>query len=318
MDIENAIKAVKPDLSETTLKKYIGFIKKLHNLVTNTDEFKVSKNLKIINKDMSFLDDYDKVNNVLQSINPANRKNYYSVILILLDDKKDTDLYKKYEKDKQLNNLFLKTKKEDITQVNSETQQEKIISLEEYDKLIELTGKDEKYRMDNLIFKILKYYPIRNEVGSFKLITLEMFNKHIKDDIELKDNYLVIGKRKILMYRTNYKTANKYGNIENEIVQKDLKKSIRDYINEFNKGEGDYFFLNSNDEPYSNDALSLRLANTSNKLIGTKLSTSSIFKILLANKEGSTKEITDNIIKMSKIRPTNAETVIQNYVYEKK
>jgi len=308
MDIENTIKQVKANLSATTLKKYIGFVKKLHKLITNEDEV----------KDISFLDDYDKVDVVLKTIKPPNRKNYYTVILILLNDKKDTELYEKYNKDKMENNLFLKNQKEDINVVNSATQQEKVISIEEYDKLIELTGKDEKYKMDHLIFKILRYYPIRNEVGSFKMITLDMFNKHKKYDIKLKDNYLVIGKRKIIMFRTKYKTANKYGNLENEIVQTDLKKSIRDYIYHFNKGEGQYFFLNSNDEPYSNDALSLRLANTSNKFIETKLSTSSIFKILLANKKGSTKEITDYITEMSKIRPTDPKTIMQNYVYEKK
>jgi len=309
MNIAETINQVKPNLSQSTATKYVGFIKKLHKLVTNEDEI----------KDISFLDDYDKVNKVLQSIKEANRKNYYTVILILLNDKKDTDLYEKYNKDKMENNLFLKNKKEDINVVNSETQQDKVISIEEYDKLIAETGKEEKYKMDNLIFKILRYYPIRNEVGSFKMITLEMYNK-IKNDenFALTYNYLVIGKRKIMMFRTKYKTANKYGNLENEIKEKDLKKSIRDYIYHFNKGENQYFFLNSNDEPYSNDALSLRLANTSNKFIGTKLSTSSIFKILLANKKGSTKEITDYITEMSKIRPTDPKTIIQNYVYEKK
>ena len=309
MDIENTIKQVKPDLSQSTLKKYVGFIKKLYKLVTNEDEV----------KDASFLEDYDKVDKVLKTINPPNLKNYYTVILILLDDKKDTELYEKYNKDKMENNLFLKNKKEDINQINSETQQDKVIDLQEYDKLIAETGIDPKYRMDNLIFKILRYYPIRNEIASFKFIGLEMFNK-IKndDDIKLKDNYLVIGKRKIMMFRTKYKNANKHGNLENEIVQKDLKKSIRDYVNDFNKGEGDYFFLNTNDKPYSNDTLSLRLANTSNKFIGTKLSTSSIFKILLANKKGSMKEHTDYIVKMSKIRPTEPNTVMQNYVYNKK
>lgn len=308
MDIENSIKQVKPNLSPTTLKKYVGFVKKLNKLVTNTDEV----------KDVSFLNDFESVDKVLKTIKPPNRKNYYSVILILLDDKKDTDIYEKYNKDKMQNNLFLKNQKEDINVINSATQQEKVISIEEYDKLIAETDTDPKYKMDNLIFKILRYYPIRNEVGSFKLIGLDMFNKHKKYDIKLKDNYLVIGKRKILMFRTNYKTANKYGNLENEIKETDLKKSIRDYIYHFNKGEGQYFFLNSNDEPYSNDTLSLRLANTSNKKIGTKLSTSSIFKILLANKKGSTKEITDYITEMSKIRPTDPKTIMQNYVYEKK
>ena len=217
------------------------------------------------------------------------------------------------------NNLFLKNQKEDINVINSISQQEKVISIEEYDKLIELTDADPKYIMDHLIFKILRYYPIRNEVASFKLIGLEMYNK-IKNDenFKLKDNYLVIGKRKIMMYRTNYKTANKYGNLENEIKEKDLKKSIRNYIYHFNKGENQYFFLNSNGEAYSNDTISLRLANTSNKIIGTKLSTSSIFKILLANKKGSTKEITDYIVNMSRIRPTDSKTVMQNYVYQKK
>lgn len=309
MNIAETINQVKPNLSQSTATKYVGFIKKLHKLVTNEDEI----------KDISFLDDYDKVNKVLQSIKEANRKNYYTVILILLNDKKDTDIYEKYNKDKMENNLFLKNKKEDINQVNSETQQDKVISLEEYDKLIAETAKDPKYRMDNLIFKILRYYPIRNEVGSFKMITLEMYNK-IKNDenFDLNYNYLVIGKRKIMMFRKYYKTRSKYGNLENEIVQRDLKKSIRDYIYDFNKAEGDYFFLNTNDKPYSNDALSLRLANTSNKFIGTKLSTSSIFKILLASKKGSTKEITDYITEMAKIRPTDPKTVIQNYVYEKK
>lgn len=308
MNIENIIALVKPNLSPTTVKKYMGFVKKLNKLVSNEDEV----------KDTNFLDDYDKINEVLQSIKEANRKNYYTIILILLDDKKDTELYEKYNKAKMQNNLFLKTKKEDINVVNSQTQQDKIISIEEYDKLIELTNKDPKYKMDNLIFNILRYYPIRNEIGSFKLIGLEMYNKHKKSDIELKENFIVIGKRKIIMYRTNYKTANKYGNIENDIVERDLKKSIRDYVNDFNKGEGDYFFLNNNNEAYSHDAISLRLANTSNKFIGVKLSSSSIFKILLANKKGSTKEITDYIVNMSRIRPTDPKTVLQNYVYEKK
>ena len=164
--------------------------------------------------------------------------------------------------------------------------------------------------MDNLIFAILKEFPFRNEIGSFKYFTLKDFNKQ-----KLKVNSIVIGSKRMFFFRNNYKTHKSFGDIINNITNTKLKNKIKKYIKTNEINSGDFIFTNNKNEAYSNDAISLRLANTSNKFINVKLSTSSIFKILLANKSGSTKEITDYINIMSKMRPTDSTTVIDNYVY---
>lgn len=303
MDIQKLIIEKKPNLSQTTIKKYIGFINKLHKSITGNDNI----------KDIKFLNDKDKVDKYLNTLQPANKKNYYTIILILLNE--NTDLYKSYENDKKQNNYDLVQKKQNKDVVNSETQQDKVIDMSEYDKLIDLLKDKDEYYQEYIMFSILKHYPIRNEIGSFKYYTLKEFNK-IKDK---NDNYLVIGTKTMFMFRTKYKTHKNYGDLKTIIEDKNLKKIINRYIiyllHNRNLKQGDNLFVNTNGNPYTNDTLSLRLANVSNKFIGVKLSTSSIFKILLANKEGNIKDNTDYIIDMSKIRPTDPSTIIQNYVY---
>lgn len=307
MDIQKRIIEKKPNLSETTIKKYIGFINKLYKSVSNDNN-----NI----KDIKFLNDKDKVDKYLNTLQPSNKKNYYTIILILLNE--NTDLYKSYENDKKQNNYDLVQKKQNKDVVNSEKQQDKVIDMSEYDKLIDSLKYKDEYYQDYIMFSILKKYPIRNEIGSFKYYTLQAFNK-LKDK---NDNYIVIGTKKMFMYRSKYKTHKNYGDITTIINDTKLKSKIKRYILEMkvkrDLKEGDNLFVNTNGNPYTNDTLSLRLANVSNKFIGVKLSTSSIFKILLADKQGNTKDITDYIIDMSKIRPTDPSTIIQNYVYKKK
>lgn len=284
-------------ISDGTMKNYVANITKLHKAITNESEI---KNLK-------FLEQKDKVDEYLSKLNPTSRTNYYGVILTLLDP--DTELYESYRKDKQENNFQNKKKSE--TQVNQKIQ-DKVIDMKQYDEFLDKLRKSGMIQ-DYVMFSMLLKYPIRNEIGGIEVIPLKEFKK-LK---EKTGNYLVMGSKQIFLYRTKYKTAKIYGDIKTIIDDKKFKKLLKDYIKDFDDGRT-ALFLNKKGTAMTNTETSNRLSYISEKYIGKLLSTSSIFKIVLANfKADDLKDYTDFIIKMGNIRGTNTNAIIQYYVYKK-
>lgn len=295
MDIEKVILARKK-LSAGTLKNYLANIKKLHKAVTGKDEI----------KDLSFLLDKNKVDEYLQGLKPTSRTNYYGVILTLLDP--DNEIHELYKIDKMKNNF---NNKKD-TSVN-QTIQDKVLDISEYDAMLDKIKKA-GLQQDYMMLLMLKYLPIRNEIGNLEVIKIKDFNKLKKKD----KNYLVVGTRKLYVYRTNYKTDKIYGTIKTDITDKLFKKELKKYLETFNPGRT-ALFLNKSGTNMNHSETSNRLSYITEKYSGHKLSTSSIFKIMLANFKGKDmKEYTDYINKVGAIRGTDPKTLINYYVYNKK
>jgi len=284
-------------ISDGTMKNYIANINKLHKAITNESEI----------KNLDFLKKKDKVDEYLSKLNPTSKTNYYGVILTLLNP--DSELYESYMKDKRENNFQNKKKSE--TQVNKKLQ-DKVIDMKEYNEFLDKLRKSGMIQ-DYVMFSMLKHYPIRNEIGGIEVIALKDFKK-LK---EKTGNYLVMGSKQIFLYRTKYKTAKIYGDIKTIIDDKKFKKILKDYIKDFDDGRT-ALFLNKKGTAMTNTETSNRLSYISEKYIGKLLSTSSIFKIVLANFTGNDmKEYTDFIVKMGNIRGTNTNAIIQYYVYKK-
>lgn len=284
-------------LGDATLKNYISNINKLYKSITNETEI----------KNLEFLEQKDKVDAYLNKLNPTSITNYYAVILTLLDP--ESELYESYRKDKVDNNF--KNKKKSLTEVNQNLQS-KVIDMEEYDEML-VKIKKANLPQDYLMFSLLKHYPIRNEIGNIKIITLKDFKK-IKDKNE---NYLVMGSKQLFIYRTDYKTHDIYGDIKTTIHDKGIRKLLKDYIKDFKDGRTQ-LFLNSKGESMTTYEVANRLSYISQKYIGKKLSTSSIFKIVLANFKGNDmKDYDDYKIKMGKIRGTAPENISTYYIYKK-
>ncbi len=284
-------------LSDGTMKNYIANINKLHKAITNESEI----------KNLDFLKKKKEVDEYLSKLNPTSKTNYYGVILTLLDP--ESELHESYRKDKQENNFQNKKKSE--TEVNVKIQ-DKVIDMKDYDEMLTKIKKAGLIQ-DYVMFMLLKHYPMRNEIGGIEVLTLKEFNK-LK---EKTGNYLVIGSKQMFFYRTKFKTAKIYGDIKTIIEDKKVKKLLKDYIKEFDVGRRE-LFLNKKGGAMTNLETANRLSYVSEKYSGKLLSTSSIFKIVLANFKGSgMKEYTDFINKMGDIRGTNTKDIIKYYVYNK-
>tara|TARA_R110000868_G_scaffold281933_1_gene542155 strand:+ start:139 stop:1128 length:990 start_codon:yes stop_codon:yes gene_type:complete len=320
--MEQIIKSVKPTLSATSLKNYITNINKLH------------KSLQLKDTDITNLNGWifkrDKIMDFINSLKtPNTRKTYISNMITLLKynqnqnqndkylsfsftfkiDKYNTELqyYIQLAKDNQKNIAY--------TQKTNNPLEEKVISMTEYNKLISLTETD--YPREHLQFSILKEQPIRNELSSLILIKNADYTKlSLKDRME--NNYLVLG-QKIRIVRGNYKTAKLYGIKDKEITNKKLKSLIRKYIKDNNIIFNSPLFIYK-DKPQSQNDISQRLSYVSNKLINVKLSTSSIFKIILnevRNRNIDNQEKVDIITELGKIRGTDFTTLNNYYVFGK-
>jgi hypothetical protein len=305
--MEQIIKSVKPNLSQGSLKNYLTNINKLYKSLNLKDTDITNLNKWIFKRD-----------NIMDFINslktPNTRKTYFSNVITLLqyekNDKYNTELQYYIQQAK------LNQEKISFTQKTNNPLEEKVIDMKEYDKLISLTQKD--YPREHLQFLMLKYLPIRNELSSLILIKNADYQKLSKEQI-FNNNYLIIG-QKFRVSRNNYKTAKLYGQIITEITDKKLKSVIRKYIKENNIQFNTPLFIYK-DKPQTQNDLSQRLSYVSQKLINVKLSTSSIFKIVLNDIVSNDKLTQDQKIELIKnngrTRGTDYKTLINYYIFKK-
>ena len=69
-------------------------------------------------------------------------------------------------------------------------------------------------------------YKFRNEISSFKWISLKDFNK-----LSIQEgNYIVIGSKRMFISRGQFKTDKTHGRTETEIENKILRADIKKYI----------------------------------------------------------------------------------------
>ena len=295
-------------LSTATMKNYISNITKLHKVL----------NIQMEITNLLWIEQYkDNIINYIDSLdNPNTKKNYLSIIITLLKSEK-FPIKNKDDYDKLVNNYLkiIKSNYENIqlhskAKVIEKKEDEKIITLKEFVDFC-YSAICKNYQKEVMMFNILYYFPIRNEVGSFIYIKNKDFRK-LDKDIQKNNNWIVEKKEKMEMIRYKFKTANYYVN-ELPFINTfplGLKLSMKRYIKLNN--------INSNESLFNltENQVSHRLAYISHKLLGVKLSTTSVFKILCNDvvKNNDIPTATQMLKEYGKVRGTNIGTIIDHYI----
>ncbi len=263
------IKKQKPYLKDISVSQYVKSIERLSQNLKPEDEPMES---------FDFIRDDDKVEVFLSKFSFTTRRNYYSAIITILqsEEKPDKDLINKYSKIVRDTNT--KYVEQNETGVVSEKQKDKLLPMEKINSLLEALKK-EKSQMEYILFKLLSIYHLRNEVATLQRITPTEYKKLTAED-KGGNNYLVVGTKKITIYRNDYKTKKKYGTIKIDITDKEFQKEFRTYLDTL---KNNIVF------PYNGDIMSKkRLTNHlmyySRKHINVGISTTMLAKSILSHK----------------------------------
>ena len=293
-------------LSTLTLKQYTTSINKLYR------ELNIQKEI----TNLLWLDHYkDDIKKYISSLKSPNTiKTYLSVIITLLNNDviKYKDLIEYYANISKENydNIKIQVKKDKACD------DDKIITLKEYDAFIKTLSKNNCYDKEYIMFLILRYYPIRNEVGSFFYIKNTDYQK-IDKLTRKSNNWMVEKSKSIEMIRYKFKTATFYANKLPFIttIQQPVKTALKKYIKDNNIASNTPLFP-INDEPMTENQVSHRLALVSGKNLPVKISTSTIFKILACDvvKNNSNDEARKILFHYGEIRGTNINQIIEYYV----
>lgn len=256
----------------------------------------------------------DKVEEHLDNskLSLTTKRNYTSLMLAMVNYEKQIaennqvdDAIKRYvsliaEAEKQV-----ATNKQERV-VSAKKQEQQVMPSVVYDIVDGLNAN--KHHNLALIVEILMKYPYRAEVGTLIYYTLEDFNK-LKHKTE---NYLVVGKRKIFVSRSDYKTSHKYGTIKNDIKEPDLKKKIREYIemNDVESANSMFGFATAQD-------LSKRLGYITKKMTGISLGPAAIVKVMLSNhKFKDMASAADYLREASRVRGTSLSVLQDVYLHK--
>ena len=288
-------------LSPLTLKQYTTSINKLYR------ELNIQKEI----TNLLWLEQYkEDIKKYILSLNsPNTTKTYLSVVITLLnnDAKKYDNLIKYYANISKENydNIKIQVKKDKACD------DVKIITLKEYDELIKTLSKNNCYDKEYIMFLILRYYPIRNEIGSFIYIKN---TDYVKLDVLTRksNNWIVEKSKSIEMVRYKFKTAKFYADDLPliTIIEQPVKTALKKYIKD-NAITSNTPLFNLTDNQVSH-----RLAFVSGKYLPVKISTSTIFKILACDvvKNNSNDEARKLLTHYGKIRGTNITQIIEYYV----
>ena len=288
-------------LSPLTLKQYTTSINKLYR------ELNIQKEI----TNLLWLEQYkEDIKKYILSLNSPNTiKTYLSVVITLLnnDVKKYDNLIKYYANISKENydNIKIQVKKD------KSCEDVKIITLKEYDELIKDLSKSKTYDKEYIMFLILRYYPIRNEVGSFIYIKNADYVK-LDNLTKQSNNWIVEKSKSIEMIRYKFKTAKFYANDLPFIttIEQPVKTALKKYIKD-NDIQNNTPLFNLTDNQVSH-----RLAFVSGKYLPVKISTSTIFKILACDvvKNNSNDEARKILTHYGKIRGTDISQIIDYYI----
>jgi hypothetical protein len=288
-------------LSLLTLKQYATSINKLYR------ELNIQKEI----TNLLWLEQYkEDIKKYILSLNsPNTTKTYLSVVITLLnnDAKKYDNLIKYYANISKENydNIKIQVKKD------KSCEDVKIITLKEYDELIKDLSKSKTYDKEYIMFLILRYYPIRNEVGSFIYIKNTDYVK-LDKLTKQSNNWIVEKSKSIEMVRYKFKTAKFYANDLPFIhtIEQPVKTALKKYIKD-NDIQNNTPLFNLTDNQVSH-----RLAFVSGKYLPVKISTSTIFKILACDvlKNNSNDEARKILTHYGRIRGTDITQIIDYYI----
>lgn len=326
LDFEEIILKVKPTLSKSSLKIYTTNLTKLYKYVNDTHDNEI--------KNLDFIYNSTKINKFLEDKALKTKANYYNNLMTLysyvinIEKKEDPKIHKVFfqmEKQKQLYNYEIKQ----LTQkrIHSKEKQEKILDTKTYMKFMKNIKEDNFQAF--MMFFLLYHFPFRNEIRNIYIINLENFNENYnnkkKRQSKPKDKQNIIfhdyTKEKYYIIRNDYKTAKTYGEISVEITKEKHHKLYK-YLTIWINGRGTMEYLFSKKDGKSGElfdgaGLSAYLGYQSRKYLDVKLTTTSVFKIVIANFRGDPASTMEFIEEKGDQRGTNVNSLITHYVYKK-
>ena len=216
---------------------------------------------------------------------------------------------------------------EHVSKSDKKCDDDRILTLPEYDNFIKKLSKNPNNQMEFVMFMILRYVPMRNELVTLKYIKNKDYEKLTSNE-KNSTNWLLEKSRSLEFIRNKYKTANYHGKIITSIKQP-LKSVLVKYIKDNEIESNNNLFIHKTktglSEVLSENALTQKLAYISKGILGKPITTSSIFKILCCNivKDfGDDKLINNEIIKTltdyATNRGTSVKNTIQFYIYGNK
>ncbi len=284
MDLLQKLKTLKPNTKEVTLKTYIQNLSKLKRSIDGEP----------IKDNLNFLYKEDDVNKFLNEYADNTRKNYLNAIIVSLqavDGKKDViekfikerdDVSKKYREGKTIGEMNEKEKKN-------------IISLEEWDKIIEKLNQQIKANklkkakdldlgdytllLRHLILTLYRKYPLRNDFHNMKVVT----RREAKKELPKEFNYLIIYNKGMKFVLSDYKTAKTYDDIELN-VDKETQKIIRAFLKK--SPNPTYLLADFAGKPFSSNRLTKFIQRAFTDLLGKKVGSSMLRKSYLTGKYG--------------------------------
>jgi len=320
INLEEVIRTTKPELKDNSINVYITNLTKLYKYVMNTHDDEIET--------LDFVFNLPKIDQFLQSKALKTKVNYYNNILTIykylieikrINNPQINNLYIEVQQRKSGYNYDIKQKT--IENNKNKVKQDKIISMKEFEKFIKLLY-DKGHIQDYIIYKMLSILPFRNEIATLRKITPRQY-KDLPKDEKRNNNFILYDKNREKFYiiRNDYKTKDKYGTIKT-VLEKDHNPNFYTELEEwYNHATSEYLFTKDegkSDEPFRPQDLSARLGYISKKYLNIGLSTSDIFKVIIANYKGA--EMADYIefIKQKgTIRGTDTNTIIDHYVYKK-
>lgn len=260
--LRNAIND-KRRIRENSMKLYIQNLNKLSKMINGDKEV----------DNLDFLEDKEKVDEVLEDKKLTTRKTYYASILVGLSamDYDNKELATKYRD--EMEEMADTNNKQIKEQRATETQQENWVSLEKLRKVMKdyrnelnmkgifkkdkenITRRDrdllQKWIAVSLYLMDDENPPIRLEYGDMKIIANSLYNKMSPEDKE-KGNYLVVKSRNNKAFSLgDYKTSGKYG-VKVIPVGKKLNSALNIWL-KFN--DSGHLLLNSKDESLTRNGL---------------------------------------------------------------
>jgi len=289
--LEAKIKEGKPHLKDSSIQQYIRTIKKLNKSINGEDS---------TIENLDFIEEPEKIKQALEHLHFTTRRNYYTAIINVLqldetpeineewDQEEKKSHYDKFIYKGKLINRYIKIVKEanaqyeeeQESQIVSEKQKEKLVSTSVVEEFIDKVkaSTDENKDMLYILLRLITKYHTRNEISNLKLIKLMDYKKLKYED--KTSNYLVMGSKKILLVRYDFKTNKKYKEIINEIDDKKLAKEIRTYVKTL-KSDNVFEYRG---EQLTPKKLTNLLLYQSKKLVGVPLSTTMLAKSILSEK----------------------------------
>ena len=320
-ELIEAIKTVKPNLADSSIKAYINQINNLAlklidiKQVPRSPEWIIDIPVKIVLGNIKYKENGEE-------LNITSRRNTLTALLTYLNIYKDSELstifslIDKYGAEvKRLNDKQNKRYKKD--KVSSATKEKLQIQypqlLQAIDNMIG-DNPDKVSPEDALLFTLITKYHYRNEVGSLELITKGKYDKMSKER-KLENNFIVKRYNDYFISRGIYKTNSKYGLIITDLKEdKQTSKQIGDFIkNVMKKRTGReqlIFFPGNTGGLMPNELVSQRVGRLTEKLFGVRLGTSSINKIYMNSLDSSTIE---ELKQLSANRGTSIATLILAY-----